>query len=245
MIQLTDSHRTTPGGLPVQFFTRDGTNDANVTISLNVWGDLRSDEYRMTGRKLDGWAIDIGAHIGGWSIPTAMDNPGLRIVAVEPVPENAALLAKNAELNGVADRVIVVQAAAAGPGTSEVICHYGYRNGPDSADDYYYAHRFVAETWGSEGNAEFAEPTEAVSLDTLLERYGIDEVSFLKTDAEGAEWSFLNTAAMSKVRVAVGEYHGVGMARPAERIVEMLSDTHDVELWNTEPVVGLFEATRR
>jgi len=199
----------------------------------------------MTGRHFAGWAIDVGAHIGGFAIPLALDNPGLRVLAVEAVSENAALLARNAETNGVADRVIIVQAAAAAPGTSEVTCHYGYRNGADSADDYYFAHRFVAETWGSDGNAEFVRKTEAVSLDTLLDRYGIDEVALTKTDCESCEWAFFNTTAVRRLRTVVGEYHGVGMSRPRERLVEMFNDTHDVTFWSDEQVVGLFEAVRR
>lgn len=247
MIVMSERGVHTPRGKAATFHVRDGTNDGDVAVALNVWFDIRSDEYRMTDRHLSGWAFDIGAHIGGWAIPTAMDNPDLRILAVEVVPESADLIEQNAKRNGVSDQVIVVRAAAASPGTSEVRCHWGYTADPSADVGYVAAHRFVAETWGARGEPESKVDLPGVSIDTLMADYGIEEVSFVKIDCEGCEWQFLDTPAVAKVQTIVGEHHGgiTGVEDTHGRLTELLGATHDIAWWKDEPVIGLFEAVRR
>ncbi len=240
---------TTPGGRPVTFISRDGTNDANLAVGLNTWDGMVIDEYKARGRNLSGWAIDVGAHIGAFSVSLALDNSDLQVIAVEAVPDNAAILRDNADRNGVSDRVHVVESFAASPGTREGVIHYGYRHEPSADDGYVSAHRFIGNTWGpngEEGDPEFNLSLEAVSLDDLLHRFGIKEVSLIKIDCEGCEWAFLDTKAVSKVKVIVGEYHGrpKGHESPVERLRELLPN-HDVTPWGDDPVNGLFEAVRR
>jgi FkbM family methyltransferase len=239
----------TPNGRPVVFSVRDGTNDAGIAISLNTWDGIAADEYRMQGRHLSGWAIDLGAHIGAFAVSLALDNPDLRVIAIEGVPENAALAVENAERNGVADRVTVVTAFAAAPGTASGVCHYGYRHVEGVDDGYISAHRFIGGTWGEhgeDGRPEFAVELGAVNLDGILARFGIDEVALLKTDCEGCEWTFLDTPAVSKIARIVGEYHGrPTAAHPVAHLRELLPG-HDVTPWSDQTVdIGLFEAVRR
>jgi FkbM family methyltransferase len=250
VIQHSYDAMRTPNGRQVTFTTRNGTNDANIAISLNSWDGEIVDEYRMKGRQLSGWAIDIGAHIGGLAVSLALDHPDLRVLAVEGVPENAALARENAQRNGVADRVEVVEAFAAAPGTATGVCHYGYRAVEGVDPGYISAHRFIGGTWGEHGEAggpEFNVTIPAVSLDALLEQYGIDEVAMLKLDCEGCEWAFLDTPAVAKVQTIVGEYHGRPTASaPVARLRELLEATHDVTAWDETHIdMGLFEAVRR
>jgi len=59
------------------------------------------------------WAddvIDIGAHIGYYSLLAASTKPTARVVAVEASPDNAAALRENAHINGC-ERVEVISAA--------------------------------------------------------------------------------------------------------------------------------------
>jgi FkbM family methyltransferase len=246
-IVLSDHFFTTPNGRPLPVSVRDGTNDADVTIGLNVWGEVRGDEYRMTGRALSGWVIDVGAHIGAFSIPTALDHPDVQVIAVEAVPENADLIEQNATRNRVTDRVHLVRAYAARPGVGSAICHYGYRHDEAVSDGYISAHRFVAGTFAGRGDPEFSPEITATSLDALLARFGIDDVALLKIDCEGCEWAFLDTPAVAKVQTIIGEYHGglTGVENPQGAILDLLGRTHEVTFWNEEPVVGLFEAVRR
>lgn len=249
MIEVADRVVTTPGGRPVTFTTRQGTNDADIAISLNVWEGNVADEYRMRGRVLSGWAMDVGAHIGGLAVSMAVDHPDLRVIAVEAVPENAQLCAENAARNGVADRVFVVTAFAAAPDTETGVIHYGYREHQGVSQGYMDAHRFIGGTWGEHGEAgspAFAVTTEAVSLDGLLSRFAVHDLALLKIDCEACEWAFLDTPAVAKVQTIVGEYHGRPTAAdPITRLRELLP-LHDVTAWSDDAVdIGLFEAVRR
>lgn len=92
-----------------------------ITRNLFVHGrhprdevDALADWLRGRGRLAPErpWCVDVGANIGAPTLFFARDL-GRRVVAVEPVPENLALLRRNVEANGFAERVRVVHAAVA------------------------------------------------------------------------------------------------------------------------------------
>jgi len=227
------------------FLTRNGTTDANAVYAL------ANDEYRLEDRSLSGWAIDVGAHIGTVALTMARLNPDLRVLAVEAVPENSNLLEQNIARQRLGNRVTSIRASAAAPGTLTGVCHYGYRHRDSESDGYVSAHRFVGNTWIHLGDPEFSIDLPAVSLDSLLTTYGIDEVALLKIDCEGCEWAFLDTPAIGRVQTIVGEYHGGYpgepgyVPNPAQAIDRLLAATHDTEIVKDDPCVGLFEAVRR
>lgn len=226
------------------FLTRNGTTDANAVYAL------ATDEYRLVGRELSGWAIDIGAHIGTVALTLARFNPNLHVLAVEAVPENSDLLEQNIARAKLDDRVTSLRAYAAKPGTVTGTCHYGYRHRVEESEGYVAAHRFIGGTWRNFAEPEFSVEMPTVSLDSLMTTYDIDDLAFLKIDCEGCEWAFLDTD-LSRVRTVVGEYHGGYSGtddyqpHPQDRIIELLEPTHDITFWSDEPVVGLFEALRR
>jgi FkbM family methyltransferase len=56
--------------------------------------------------------LDVGANVGGVTIQRCLQDPSLSSIALEPKPETAALLRHNLQLNGVEDRVQVLEVAA-------------------------------------------------------------------------------------------------------------------------------------
>jgi FkbM family methyltransferase len=228
------------------FLCRDGTNDAPAVAAC-----FAADEYHIRERKLSGWAIDVGAHIGTVAILMARQFPDLRVLAVEAVPDNSDLLERNIARFGYGERITSIRAWAARPNELTGICHYGYRHRDAESDDYVSQHRFVGNTWIDLGEPEFSVEMPAVSLDALLETYAIDEVSLLKIDCEGCEWAFLDTPAIAKVHTISGEYHGGYPGHPnfhinpMVEIMALLDATHNVKILTNDPSVGLFEATRR
>ena len=56
-----------------------------------------------------GTFIDVGAHIGEYSIPIA--KAGLDVVAIEPLPRNYRMLEHNARANGVAGKITIMRTA--------------------------------------------------------------------------------------------------------------------------------------
>lgn len=223
------------------FRTRDGTTDASAVYAL------AADEYRLSHRRFSGWAIDVGAHIGTVAISLARQNPGLRVIAVEAVPENADLLEHNVDVARLRERVSVVRAWAGSPNDLTGVCHYGYRHRESENDGYVRAHRYVGGTFGDTGDPEFSLELPAISLDSLMAKYSIDDVALIKIDCEGCEWAFLDSPSIGRVETIVGEYHGglSGQEAPQVRLLDLLGATHTVHFWNPdETVIGLFEAQR-
>ncbi len=234
----------TPAGHAILLEHRDGTNDFNVTASVVV-----TNEYGIT-TGLTGWAIDIGAHLGAWSLAIARDNPGLMVVAVEAVPENVAEIRHNILLNGLGHRVKVVEGGATSDDATESVVWYGYRRWGDHDEEYVRGSRFIGNQYREMGEPTERATPEPVGLAALLTRYGIPEVEVLKIDCEGCELAFLSSPAVARVRRIVGEYHAAfgeadtGPPDARGAILALLSPTHDVTV-GTDTKVGLFMAVRR
>lgn len=251
---------TSRKGSTAEMSVREDTVDFDVCMS-----SIHEDEYGLGPRaELTGVALDIGAHIGAVTMALALDNPNLRVIAVEIVPENAEALRDNAIRNGVSDRVTVVEKAAGGPDELSRTCYMHHRSHPVAPLEYVRKHRHIGNSFWSEayGGAFDSEAVEmeVVSLSALTE--GIDEVSFLKIDAEGAEWAFLRDPAVSKVQTMVGEFHWdyapqgdsathrkgakpYKRAKTAQEELHRLLDATHVVTVADHPTIGLFEATRR
>jgi FkbM family methyltransferase len=242
--------------------TRPSTVDHDVCYSSIV-----EDEYHV--RQWDpfgGWAIDIGAHVGAVTCALAYQNPDLRIVAVEIVPENVQMMKDNLERNGFADRVHILTEAAGGPDEISRTCFMRHRSHPKASTAYVNKHRFIGNSfWDTAVGGAFdseAVDIPTISLSGIMERYGIDEVEFLKIDAEGAEWAFLLDHAVARVKYIIGEYHwdyrGQGDAArhvagaqaherqefAQEELFALLGDTHHLTVAE-HPTIGHFEALLR
>src|SRR3990172_6916198 len=100
-----------PNGGSFTLFVREDTNDAAL-----AFGILVNNEYHLQGRHFSGWALDVGAHIGTVGLALPVDNPDLRVVCIEPVPDNADLIRRSIEANGLGARVFVEEARAAAIG---------------------------------------------------------------------------------------------------------------------------------
>lgn len=192
-------------GTSVEVYYRPGTNDWNVAYSC-----ITDDEYRTADiAPLTGVALDVGAHIGAATIALLEANPNLRVIAIEPIPENVAVLRQNTERYG--DRVVVIEKAA---GRGEVTLHYNYR-GPE---EFARHHRFIANQHMPAGVEWDAITVPAITLSELVAEYG--DIAFLKIDCEGGEVDFLDDAARSRVARIAGEWH----AGPAVRNFFSLDD---------------------
>ena len=220
----------TPGGRSVTMHYREDTNDYNtINASLN------EDEYELP-RGLTGMAADIGGYVGSVGIALAIDNPGLRVVIVEPVPPNCDLIRLNIEQNGVADRVSLIEGAA-GKGGEPVTVWYGYE-GTVSAEH----HAFV-------GNSTLAYDDHKMLPHQTVEYTGIGladlgPLSFLKVDTEGAEWAFLDSPALSEVETIAGEWHPVRNHTMGD-LLALLEPTHVVTFSGPQSGPGGFRAVRR
>jgi FkbM family methyltransferase len=230
---------TTPNGHEACFALREGTNDYNVVYSING-----ADEYLLAGRSFEGWALDLGSHIGAVAIALALDNADLRVVAVEPVPDNIALIEQNAQRNDLS-RVEVLPAAIGAPGTRTIV-RFGFRT-----DDGLFDHH----AWIGNAAMVYADPPpephdelEVGCVDLLELRdkvFAGEPPSFVKIDVEGGEWDALEQLVALGAPRVIGEWHPVLGHTRADTLREAFEAAgYRVELDGPESGPGLFVATR-
>ena len=237
---MTDTRLTvtqTPKGNTVRFWTRPDINDEALVIGI-----LGSDEYRLAELPddLDGVALDIGAHVGTVGIALAVDHPRLRVVMVEPIPDNAELCRRSAVLNGVGDRVTVIEAMA-GHGIGTAVCRYGYRSLQGFEDQQYVRQNaMIGNIWRLTDDERVDSDSvelpivSALRLDDEHLDYGTDFV-YVKVDCEGCEWEFLKG---TRYPLIVGECHD---AAPGD--IARVLPNHTIEVLEDYGGSGIFRAT--
>jgi FkbM family methyltransferase len=222
----------TPKGNTVRFWTRPDINDEAL-----VNGILGSDEYRLAELPddLDGEALDIGAHVGTVGIALAVDHPRLRVVMVEPIPDNAELCRKSADLNGVGDRVTVIEAMA-GHGVGTAVCRYAYTNLEGFEDQQYVRQNaMIGNIWRLTDDEKVDSESVELPIVTAKTLDLGDDVVYVKVDCEGCEWEFLKGV---RYPLIVGECHD---AAPGD--IARVLPHHTIEVLEDYGGSGIFRAT--
>ena len=170
-------------GVPIPLLCRPGTSDAEV-----LW-DTFGGAYHRPPRPLPRRAniLDLGANVGYTAVDFAVRYPGARIVAVELDRENAALAERN--LSPFGERCVVLRAAV---WSSDGEVAYGGE-----------------EAWGLRvvPGAGGGRSAPALRISTLLRRFALERVDYVKMDIEGSEAEVLsdpkwmNRVAMIKIEV--------------------------------------------
>lgn len=138
--------------------------------------------------------IDIGAHIGTFSVWAAQKATSGHVFSFEPDLENYILLDENKNLNHLANLHIVNSAVSDMRGQVRLF----------TSDFHNMTHSFFEE--GTRAN----QLVNTISLEDILQEYGLERVHYLKIDAEGAEYQIiLNTPArvLSRIDKIFIEYH--------------------------------------
>jgi FkbM family methyltransferase len=137
--------------------------------------------------------VDVGAHVGTFTVWAARRAPKARILAVEPNPRTFALLQQNIRDNGLENRVTAVNAAVAGEegsGTLELV-------------DHSLGTRLARAAPGSVA-------VELVTIESLLAKAAMDNVDMLKIDCEGMEYEVFGSMSrrqLSRIAMVACEYH--------------------------------------
>ena len=124
----------------------------------------------------DGDFVDVGAHVGLYTVAAALHGPG-RVLAFEPNPSAREQLGENIALNHADDVVVVPKAVGDAPGTA--LLHV-----PKTPDP----------SFSSLAGGRFAEgepiDVEVTTVDTEVEAAGLTP-SVVKIDVEGGELAVL------------------------------------------------------
>jgi FkbM family methyltransferase len=178
------------------FRMRDGSRvrcrilDSGGLLSVHVDRDYDLPGFDWpTARRI----VDIGAHVGSFTVWASRRSPGARLLAVEPNPETFQLLSQNIHDNQLQGRVTAVRAAVgASPGTAGL--------------------QLVEHSLGTRlalgGGGQVT--VDVHTLPRLLGDAGMDEVDLLKIDCEGMEYEVLEAVGsegLRGIRALVCEYH--------------------------------------
>jgi FkbM family methyltransferase len=135
-------------------------------------GDSVNDLWRHLVQP-DHKVIDVGAHLGTYSLPAAA--AAAHVLAVEASPANAALLKLAARHNSFVNLHVLQAAAAAHAGS------VGFAGqGP-------YGHRTLAGEQGDAPEGRHDLEVSAVALDDAIQARGWEHVDLIKLDIEGSE----------------------------------------------------------
>jgi len=173
-------------------------NTTDLATLLQIYWDR---EYEFEIARNPGVIIDAGANVGYSTLYFATRYPKARIIAVEPHPENFAVLQKNVAKH---PRITPVQAA---------LWHEDTALGLWDPEQGHWGFRVV--------HADDSEPglqIHGVSIASLMLDHALETIDLLKIDVEGSELEIFEHAAgwIDSVGALVAELHDkyrIGCAR--------------------------------
>ena len=205
----------------------------DLAIFHEVWDHERYTAGPIGEIARHGTVVDIGAHIGLFSLFASRTIQAKRILSVEPDPSNFELLSKNLTLNHVENATLVMGAIAGESGKRWIHTSQSNTGG----------HSFYSRSGSS-------RLVEARSLSELFRSSGISECSLLKMDCEGAEMEILENTPdelLSKVSAISLEYHLD--AYPQERLKQSKTRLESLgfilEIRPTSKTLGILRGLRR
>ena len=124
----------------------------------------------------DSIVVDVGAHIGSFSLIAA--RTARKVLAFEPEPSNYRMLKKNMELNDMKNLSIFEMAVSGASGYQSLSIYEESSTGNHSL-------------FRTDSKKVVERRVETISLKEIMRKEGLSRVDFLKLDCEGAEHDIL------------------------------------------------------
>lgn len=178
--------------------------------------------------------LDVGAHIGTFSLLAASKVPQGRVFAVEASAETFDLLRINVALNRLDNVEAVHVALSDRPGEARL--YHDPRGN--------WGHSLFAEGGGS------SEVVPVTTLAVFMKERGIERIDFAKFNCEGAEYPILLTApqdVLARIRMMVVLYHGdiAGRYQLPDLTAALERSGYTLSFRKQSDVRGWIVATRR
>jgi FkbM family methyltransferase len=154
----------------IKYKVRKGTLDE--MIINEVWNKKMYNKY-LEDLDSNPIIIDIGAHIGGFSLMAASKYPDSMIYCYEPHPENYSLLKENIMMNNFENTISCYQKAVTG------------KSGKINLKIYSGNNTGLHKT--THNSTELGFVVDGVTLQEIFKSNNITKCDFLKIDCEGAE----------------------------------------------------------
>jgi FkbM family methyltransferase len=151
-------------------------NEGDLHVLKEIW------TFNHYGKFLDyikdgSVVIDIGSHIGIFSIRAAKRAHDVQVFSFEPLPENFKILKSNIEINNLEKNIILFPLAVSGDGEERNL-NILARTGSSITNDF-------------KGGFSGRIKTPTITLKKIFDDNEIDCCDFLKIDCEGAEYEIL------------------------------------------------------
>ena len=190
----------------LQYILRGGSGDRG--IFTEIW--LRQ-LYNPKGFEIhpNDTVIDIGAHIGVFSVYAASKADQGRVIALEPFQDNFQLLQKNRELNHLDNLTIIAKAVGAQSGQRELFM----------ADDSSGGHSLYF------GKNRKTISVTTISFQELITEQNIQKIDFLKMDCEGSEYEIfypLPDTIWSIIQKISMEFHEIDEQRNIRTLKQLM-----------------------
>jgi FkbM family methyltransferase len=165
---------------------RPNTDDLRIVKSNFVKKNYTKDFVPITK---DSIVVDVGAHIGSFSIMAA--RMVQKVLAFEPEHTNYQMLKRNMELNDLKNMSIFEMAVSGRSGCQDI---YTYPGG-SSADYSLYKRGIMNIKTGC---------ILTVSIEDIIKGEGLPRIDFLKLDCEGAEHDILRNMSLETAAKIIG-----------------------------------------
>jgi FkbM family methyltransferase len=194
-------------------------HDIYVGRSLDLYGEFAEQEARLFQQVLPagGVVVEAGANIGALTVPIAKRvGPTGRVLAYEPQPVIAALLARNRASNQLAQIEICQAALGAAPGQIALqLIEY--------------------RTLGNFGGVALGTGAAAVLVETIDAR-ALARVDLIKIDVEGMECDVLAGARATIARTRPVLYVENDRAEHSHRLIALLQALGYRLWWHSPPL---------
>lgn len=131
--------------------------------------------------------LDVGAHYGFYTLNAAREVGKFgKVVAVEPIKFNNNLLNDNVRQNGFSDRVVILNNPVS---NEEKKVQFNITEASDNSGFYNHPNTRVIEKINA----------TSVTIDGIVKKYGLKNLSTVKIDAEGHECEILDGAKSTLV----------------------------------------------
>jgi len=205
----------------------------DLGIFHEVWDHERYTAGLISTVAQGGTVVDIGAHIGLFSIFASRTLHARRIISVEPDPANFKLLSKNISANHVEGATLVMAAIADESGERRI-----YTNPSNTGGHSFYP------------RGASSRPVTTVSLMELFKSLRVSECSLLKMDCEGAEMGVLENSPDELLRSLSAislEYHlDAYLPERLEKFQKKMEGLGFIlEVRSTSKTLGILRGVRR
>lgn len=170
----------------------------------------------------DSVVVDIGAHIGVFSVFAARLADNVTVYSFEPEPENFQLLLKNIELNHLGNKIHTINQAVSSTDTPKKLI----RSASSVSAHSLFPGKF------DENDIKDSVDVSCITLASIFEKHAIKKCDILKLDCEGEEYNILLNApddVLAKIVKIVAEYHD-GLIEYTHRDLENFLRQHNFQV---------------